>query len=236
MKKIFNSVSIVVLSFLGAFALGAQEKTAPSVSYRSETKLSFKSCLFEADRGEGLVRLKENDDKPNIFLTANIYNSGLGEKTSLQLESLKNIFCLPELRLNEENPKIEVIWKSYREIYDEKGKMVDKEEEKSRAKIRQTVLINGEEYTIFLIPQEINTKEHIFKFTLEIYKTQSRKEAPALASMELAVKKEILWNFGGPLAVGFFFNQKAYFLTFTVRVSISSSGPRLGTTGLTWII
>jgi hypothetical protein len=32
-----------------------------------------------------------------------------------------------------------VIWKSYREIYDEKGKMVDKEEKKSRPKIRQTV-------------------------------------------------------------------------------------------------
>jgi hypothetical protein len=39
---------------------------------------------------------------------------------------------LPELNVKEESPEIEVAWKFSREIYDEKGKMVGREEGKSR--------------------------------------------------------------------------------------------------------
>jgi hypothetical protein len=230
MKKTFGPAVMVALSLFGVFFLSAQEKPAPS--YSSKTELAFKSCLFEAERSGGWAK---RDSEPAILLVAKIYESGLAEEASLQLESLKNFFRLPDLRLTEESPETEITWVAYKEIYDEKGKFVNKEEEKSRAKIRKTTLMNGEEYTIFLIPKEINTKDDIFKFVLEVYKTQSENKSSSLVSMDLISKKDILWNFGGPLAVGFFFDQKAYFLTLTIRVSISSFGGSLGA-GLTWVI
>jgi hypothetical protein len=94
--------------------------------------------------------------------------------------------------------------------------MVGREEGKSRSKVRKTVFLSGDEYTIFLIPKEINAKENVFKFVLEIYKTQNRGEL-------------------APLAVGFFFDDKICFLTFTVGVSMSSFGGSIGS-GLTWTI
>ena|GEM_PF-3164302 len=230
MKKILSSALIAVLSLIGNFAFSAQEKSAPL--YSSKTELLFKSCLFEAERSSGLLQKKT---QPDIFLMAKIYESGLEEEAPLQLKSLKDYFHLPELRLTEESPETGITWETYKEIYDDKGKFLRKEKEKSKAKIRKTAIMNGEEYTVFLIPKEINTEENIFKFAFEIYRTQSGKESSSLAPIELLTKKEILWNFKGPLVAGFFFEQEAYFLTFTVRVSISSFGGRLGT-GLTWII
>jgi len=230
MKKILSPALMATLSLLGIFAFSAQEKSVPS--YSSKTELFFKSCLFEAGRSGGLVQKKT---QPDIFLMTKIYESGLAEEAPLQLKSLKDFFRLPELQLKEESPETEITWIVYKEIYDDKGKFLRKEEEKSKAKVRKTAIMNGEEYTIFIIPKEINTDENIFKFALEAYKTQSGKESCSLAPIELVTKKEILWNFGGSLVVGFFFEQEAYFLTFTVRVKISSSGGRLGVC-LSWVI
>ena len=179
--------------------------------------------------------MAQKKTQPDILLMAKIYESGLEEEAPLQLKSLKDYFHLSEMRLKEESPETKITWTTYKEIYDDKGKFLRKEEEKSKAKIRKTAIMNGEEYTIFLIPIEINTEEKIFKFAFEIYRTQSGKDSSSLAPIELLTKKEILWNFEGPLLVGFFYEQEAYFLTFTVRISISSFGGRLGT-GLTWII
>jgi hypothetical protein len=229
-KKMLTPALMAVLSLFGILAFSAQEKSSPS--YSSKTELSFKSCLFEAERSSGLAQKKT---RPDILLMAKIYESGLDEEAPLQLKSLKDFFRLPDLQLMEESPETEITWIAYKEIYDDQGKFVRKEEEKSKAKIRKTAVMNGEEYTIFLIPEEINSHENIFKFALEVYKTQRGKESRSLAPIELVTKKEILWNFGGPLVVGFFFEQEAYFLTLTVRVSISSFGGRLGT-GLTWVI
>lgn len=230
MKKMLILALMAGLSLFGILAFSAQQKSPCLYSWKTE--LSFKSCLFEAERSDGLSPKKT---QPDILLIAKIYESGLDEEAPLQLESLKDFFHLPELRLKEESPESEITWTTYKEIYDDKGKFLRKEEEKSKAKIRKTVIMNGEEYTIFIIPKEINTDENIFKFALEAYKIQSGKESCSLAPIELVTKKEILWNFGGSLVVGFFFEQKAYFLTFTVRISISSFGGRLGT-GLTWVI
>jgi hypothetical protein len=231
MRKISGRVSIVVLSLWGSFALGTQDKTTSPISSGSGLRLSFKSCLFEAEKSSGLTQEKAG---PEILLLAKIYESSLGG-ASEQLQNLRKLFRLPELNLKEESPEVEVVWKFSREIYDEKRKMVGREEGKSRSKIRKTVFLDGEEYTIFLIPEEIKAKENIFKFGLEIYKTQNRGELAPLASLELITTKEILWNFQGPLAVGFFFDDKTCFLTFTIGVSISYFGGSLGS-GLSWTL
>jgi hypothetical protein len=232
MKKTLAPGLMVAVSLLGISALMAQEKVFPSYSSGSKTQLAFKSCLFEAERSSGSGQKK---NAPDILFVAKIYESGLAEEPSLQLESLRDFFRLPELRLKEESQETEITWKASKDIYDAGGKFLNKQEEKSRAKIRMAALMDGKEFTLFLIPQEINTRENIFKFVLEVYKTQIGNESSSLASMDLIAKKDILWNFGGPLAVGFFFDQKAYFLTFIVRVSIASFGGSIGT-GMTWVI
>ena len=224
MKKTLAPGLVVALSLLGICALTAQEKVTPSYSGGSKTELAVKTIFFEAKRNGG------SDPKrnaPDILFLAEIYQSGLPAEVSLQLESLKDFFRLPELRLMEESPETKITWVASKDIYDEKGKFIKSEEEKSRARIRKTAFMNGEEYTIFLIPQEIKARENIFKFLLEVYKTQGGKEPSSLASVELLAKKEMLWNFEGPLAMVFFFDDRIYFLTFTVDVCISTWGAGL---------
>jgi hypothetical protein len=53
--------------------------------------------------------------------------------------------------------------------------------------------------------------------------------------MENVMSKEILWNFGGPLAIGFFFDENAYFVTFTIDYGWSAFGGSLGV-GMTWTL
>lgn len=222
MRKLITLSFVVALTLFGTIFLKAQQKK--SFSFKSVTTLFFRSCLFEAESARGLSQQK--DDRLDILLMAKIYESGLSKYASKQLEELKNYFRLPNLRLKQESQEIELTW----EIRSDKEKRV-----KFEQKVRQTAFLNGVEYNIFLIPQEINTKEKIFRFILEVYKIQKKEESSSLASIELVIKKDILWNFNGPLAVGFFFGEKIYFLTFTIRVAISSYGYPLGSS-LTWII
>jgi len=232
MKKTRAPGLVVAFSLLGICALMAQEKGLPSYSGGSKTELAVKTGFFEAER-KGEPGPKRS--APDILFVAKIYPSGLPAEVSLQLESLKDFFCLPELRLMEDSPETKISWAVSKEIYDEKGKFIRNEEEESRAKIRKTAFMNGAEYTVFLIPQEIKTRENIFKFLLEVYKTQGGNEPSSLAAVELLAKKEMLWNFDGPLAMVFFFDEKIYFLTFTVEVSISSWGGRLASR-ISWTI
>lgn len=213
-------MKILLLAF-GVALLGSTPARAGQndVTYRHISKLSFRSCVFEANIPTGLA--PEKSVRPDILFLTRIYESGLSEKPAGQLERLRNYFRLPELSLREESNEVEITW----HVYEEGEKKRD--EIKKKQKIRQVVMMNGDEYTIFVIPQEINIKDNFYQFLIEIYKVQTKQTAN-LASTELLVKKEVLWNFRGPLAVGFFFPDKVCFLTLTIWAGWSSLGPRLG--------
>jgi hypothetical protein len=196
------------------------------VTYRYESTLSFKTCLFEADIQTG--REPEKEGEPDILLLARINERSLSHKPNGQLDSLRSYFRLPELALKHKSGSIEIAW----EVHEE-GKN-KKDEIKRNQKIRQVAELNGDEYTIFIVPQQIDVKAHDYQFLLEIHRVQ-RRDAAGLVSTELLMKKELLWNFHGPLAIGFFFPDKVYFLTFTISAGWSRSGPPVGT-AMEWII
>jgi hypothetical protein len=215
-----KAMKLLVLAFGIAFLGHHPAKAAQKeLVYRYESKLSFKSCLFEADIKTSLA--PEKDVQPDILFLARIYESGLSEKPAGQLDSLRTYFRLPELALKQESKEIEITWQVYEEGKNKKNEI------KRNQKVRQVAELNGDEYTIFIIPQEINIKDNFYQFVFEIHRNQG-KEASGLVSTKLLVKKEVLWNFCGPLAIGFFFPDKVYFLTFTIWVGWSSLGPRLG--------
>jgi hypothetical protein len=196
------------------------------VIFRHESTLSFKTCLFEADLSTGLA--PEQEKEPKILLLTQLFGGGLSEKPAGQLESLKSYFRLPELALKEESGEIEITWEVYEEGRNKKDEI------KKDQKISQVAELDGDRYTIFIIPREINIKDNLYRFLIEIHRNKT-KETGGLFSMELLVSRELLWNFRGPLAVGFFFPDKIYFLTFTIWAGWSNSGPRLGS-AMAWII
>jgi hypothetical protein len=224
MRQMLVPFLLVVLLLIAAWVLGTPDETGSSVFFGSETKLLFKTCLFEAERIGGLTEEKR---EPDILILARIHGPSQADALG-QREELEAYFGLPDLTLKQDYPEAGLTWLTYKEIYDEKGKLVSKSEARSRAKIRQTELMNREEYTISLAPKEINAKESVFVFALEIYRTAGCGDSEGLAVMDLIVAKDILWNFGGPLVVGFFFQDKVYFLALTISLDVSSSGPRLG--------
>ncbi len=213
----------VGIAFLGRApaAVGQQE-----VTYRYESTLSFKTCLFEADIQTG--REPEKAAEPDILLLARIDERSLSHNPDGQLDSLRSYFRRPGLALKYKSGSIEIAW----EVHEE-GKN-KRDELKRNQKIRQAALLNGKDYTIFIIPQEIDVKADVYQFLLEIHRVQ-RKDAAGLVSTELLMKKELLWNFHGPLAIGFFFPDKVYFLTFTISAGWSRSGPPVGA-AMEWII
>ncbi|MDH4272022.1 MAG: hypothetical protein OEW18_08610 [Candidatus Aminicenantes bacterium] len=216
-----KALKILALA-VGIVFLGCEPATTgqQEVSYRYESTLSFKTCLFEADIKAG--REPEKEGEPDILLLARIYESGLSEEPVGQLDNLRSYFRLPDLALKKQSGEIDMTW----EVYEE-GKN-KKDEIKKNQKIWQVAELNGNEYMIFIIPQQINVKDNDYQFLLEIHRIQE-KDAAGLVSTELLMKKELLWNFHGPLAIGFFFPDKVYFITFTIWAGWSSSGGRIGT-------
>jgi hypothetical protein len=49
------------------------------------------------------------------------------------------------------------------------------------------------------------------------------------------LSKEILWNYGGPLAVGFFSDEKAGFVMITIEYGRASFGGSIGS-GISWTL
>lgn len=224
MRRIFGPTPLVILIAAAGWALGTPDKAAVSASFQSETKLVFKASLYEAERSGGLTEEKRG---PAILIQARIHGSSQADAPG-QREELGSYFGLPDLTLTQDYPEAGLTWWASKEIYDEKGKLVSKNEARSRAKIRQTAMMNGEEYTVFLSPKEIDTKESVFVFALEIYRTSGRDGSAGLTVMDLIVANDILWNFGGPLVLGFFFQDRVYLLALTVGLEVASSGPHLG--------
>jgi hypothetical protein len=223
-----KAMKILALAASIAFS-GSEQAIAgqQEVTFRHESTLSFKTCLFEANIKTGLA--PEKAGQPDILLLARLFGTGMtSAKPAGQLDSLRIYFRLPELVLKEESGLTEIAWRVY-----EEGKN-GKEETKTNQKISRAAELNGEKYTIFIIPQKIEVKDKLYQFLFEIRRNK-RKEDAGFYSSELLVAKELLWNFRGPLAIGFFFPDKVYFLTFTIWAGWSNQGPRLGT-AIEWII
>ncbi|MDP2914985.1 MAG: hypothetical protein Q8O91_05990 [Candidatus Aminicenantes bacterium] len=95
--------------------------------------------------------------------------------------------------------------------------------------------MNGKEYSVFVSTVEINDKEKIYKFRLKIFKNQPSTDSPMLKAMSLILSKEILWNYGRPLAVGFFSDEKSGFITITIEYGRASFGGSIGA-GISWTL
>ncbi len=217
------SKRIPILAVLIVFSLGAGflcGQSKPSES-RHEIRLRFKSNFFMTPGQDSTASGK--DAKPEIVLFARNGDSGLGPNVTRELENLKKFFGIKDLAAGKESEELEISAESWAEM------------KKTQPKAAHTALMNGQEYSIFVVPVEIDHKANIFKFRLEVYKNQSLKDTPWLKTMESVMSKEILWNFGGPLAIGFFFGEKVYFVTFTIDYGWSSYGGRLGV-GMTWTL
>jgi hypothetical protein len=66
------------------------------------------------------------------------------------------------------------------------------------------------------------------KGSAEQLASRSSENSSALKTREIVLSRDILWNFGGPLAVGFFSGEKACFVTLTIEYAWSSFAGTLG--------
>jgi hypothetical protein len=225
--KVMKILALAVgFVFLGRDPAAAAQQ---EVTYRHETTLSFKTCLFEANIKTD--HLPEKGGRPNILLLARLFGTGLmSAKPTEQLDNLKTYFRLPDLAAKKESGDVTIAWRVY-----EEGKN-GREETQTNQKISQVVELGGDKYGIFIIPQQINVKDNFYQFLIEIRRNKRKEAADAdLVSSELLVNKELLWNFHGPIAIGFFFPDKVYFLTLTIWAGWSSSGGRIAA-AMEWII
>jgi hypothetical protein len=164
-------------------------------------------------------------DRPDVFLVARIHGRGLGRNAALQRESLSRFFNLPDLEIVVDSSETEIAWES--------GTW--KEYRKSQPRASQTVRLNGEDYGVSLIPHEIDIPNKTFRFILEIYRNRGPGGGEILKTAERIVHREILWDFGGPLAVGLYFPGRVYFMSWKVDIELSTLGFRFGH-GLSWIL
>ena len=95
--------------------------------------------------------------------------------------------------------------------------------------------LNGEDYGVSLIPCEIDVSNRVFRFILEIYRGEGPGGVESLKSSERIVYREILWDFEGPLAVGLYFPDRVYFMSWKIGIELSTLGFRFGS-GLSWTL
>jgi len=178
---------------------------------QTTNSLSFQTRFFASER-EGAAA---SESRPEIVFFTDL-SGGLGRDGGRQLTALKGFFKIDGLELRQESPEVKVSWG---ESWGEK--------KKDHPEASQSLAMNGRGYELRLIPEEISGGERLFKIRLEIYE-QKAESGSRLRTQELILSREILWNFGGPLAVGFFFCGPAYFITTTVTYEHSVMGGRLG--------
>ena len=208
------------LSFL---ALMMAYLPAVSEDVKRTTALEFTASLFSA--AAPVQAVPKESGRPEVFLVAKIHGLGLGKNTALQKENLSRLFNLPDLELVDDAAETEIAWES--------GTWP--EYRKSLPRAVQTVRLDGEDYSVYLIPHKIDVANKIFKFILEIYRSKGSGGVETLKSAERIVHREILWDFGGPLAVGLYFPDRIYFMSWTIGIDLSTIGFRFGS-GLAWIL
>jgi hypothetical protein len=200
----------VVLIVLAVLSSGA-------VSVRADSKrieLRFRSDVFATQgAGEGAPG---KDAGPEIVLFSKNGEDGLGKDAARQLENLKKYFRIPSLAAEKETGTIVLGAPSWTEM------------KKNDPKAAKTVFLDGAEYSIFIIPIEINDKDNLYRFRLEIFRNGPAANSPSLKLMERIMSKEVLWNYSGPLAVGLFSGEKTCFVTFTIDYAWSSFAGSLG--------
>lgn len=211
-KKITTAmVFVFVFSVLNAFG---EEK---------RTSLSFKSIYLSSPIEYS--KTAETNPLPEILILAKIAGTSWGKNTFALKETLKKIFNLDSLRVVQTSEAKEIFWESW------------EEKKKDHPQVSLTLRIHNEEYKIVLIPEEILYGEKLFdvQFQLEIHRAPLPKKPDLLQIWELIYAEDILWNFRGPLTIGFAGDSFISFLTITVEATAARFGPRLGT-GLSWIL
>jgi hypothetical protein len=210
-------------AILGVLVVLMVSLPAGSEDVKRTTALEFTSTLFAAALPHQDV--SEEMDRPSVFMVARIHGRGLGGTAALQRESLSRFFNLPDLEVVIDSSETKLAWKS--------GTW--KEYRTSLPRVSQTLRLNGEDYSIALIPHEIDVSGRTFKFILEIYRSGGSGGIGALKPTERIVHREILWDFKGPLAVGIYFPDKVYFMAWKIGIEMSTLGFRLGS-GLSWTL
>ena len=210
-------------AILGSLVLVMIPLLAASEDVKRTTALEFSSSLFSSSLSAQATR--EGRAWPEVFMVANIHGFGLGKDASSIRENLRRFFNLPDLELVHVSPAAKIAWES--------GTWRDYKEHHPRAV--QVVRLDDQDYTVSLIPHEIDVGRRVFKFILEISRSSGPGVFNELRSSERIVEREILWDFGGPLAVGFYFPERVYFLSWTIGIEMSVFGFRFGS-GLTWIL
>jgi hypothetical protein len=210
------SKKILVLTWLTGLAFGAGSligQNQPS-ERKSEISLQFKTRLFMTPSAGESVPGKSGE--PEIVLFARNGDDGLGKTAAQQLENLRKFFRLPSLTAEKESGEVKMVAENWNEL------------KQSQPKAACAIRMTGKEYSVFVTPVEINDKEKIYRFRLEIFKNQPSQDSSMLKAMSLILSKEILWNYGGPLAVGFFSDEKAGFVTITIEYGRASFGGSIG--------
>ena len=163
------------------------------------TALEFRSSLFSAALPGASQPV--GDGSPAVFLFAKVHGEGLGREASLQRENLIRFFNLPGLEAVSDASTARLAWES--------GTWAEYRTRLPRAV--QTVRLGEEDYTVSLIPEEVDVDGRAFRFTLEIYRNAGAGAPGALKSAACIARREIQWDFGGPLAAGFYFPDRVYF-------------------------
>ncbi|MBE0461559.1 MAG: hypothetical protein IBX60_08000 [Candidatus Aminicenantes bacterium] len=153
--------------------------------------------------------IQEKDIIPHILIFMDISNPETSRNNSRQIEQLKRIFNVSEIKLNDES-KMTISWKP---------------QERTRVKVSSLFELDGEEYSIYIIPEEINVKKGSHRFTIEIYKHEKEEKSKSLKFIKLITQKNIFWDSKRPLFIRFSLNGKIYFLSFDISVSTSQSIP-----------
>jgi len=210
-------------AILGFLVVLMAPLTAAAEDAKRTTALEFTSSLFTAALPPQDVPAEA--DRPSVFMVARIHGRGLGRNAALQRESLSRFFNLPDLEVVIDSSETKLAWESgtwkdYRTSY---------------PRVSQTVQLNGEDYSIALIPHEIDVPNRIFRFILEIYRSRGRGGVEIMKPAERIVHREIQWDFQGPLAVGLYFPDRVYFMSWKIGVEMSTLGFRMGS-GMSWIL
>ncbi|MDH4198514.1 MAG: hypothetical protein OEW05_13960 [Candidatus Aminicenantes bacterium] len=209
MRKILTLFPVLMLTILVS-AWGAERTTTLQV----ETRLF--ATAPEEPAG------KEKGADPDIVVFARLFKPGLGRGAAGEAESLKRFFNLTALALREEARTAEITWSE-----DEKTK-------KGRLTVDRRVQLKGCEFLVVLVPEEVNGPQESSLFRLEIHRAAEGQSGP-VDVLEKILAKDISWNFYGPLVLGFFFPDEAYFLTVAVQAKKSSFGGRLGAS-ISWTL
>lgn len=167
--------------------------------------IHIESKLFEVIKHTKAIQ--EKDAIPHILIFMDISSPDKGRNDYRQIEQLKRIFSVSEIKLNDES-KMKMSWKP---------------QEQTRVKVGSIFELDGEEYSIYIIPKEINVKKGSHRFAIEIYKHEKKEKSQSLKFIKLITQKNIFWDFKRPLFIRFSLNGKIYFLSIGISVSTSQS-------------